>query len=520
MEPKPSSETGILLENRELRARLAEAEDMLRAIGRGEADALVIQNDAGPQVYTIPGQESETNRFRSDMLAQVSDAVVAVDAGERIIYVNAAAERLYGFSASSALGRALSEIRTSRWPAPEAEAAAFAQVRERGEWRGECIHIRNDGRALNVDVSMTALRANGEHAGARLSVIRDVTEYKQHAQRVLISEIRYRRLFETAHDGVLLLDPGTRKIIDANPFMTKMLGYPHDRLVGKELYQIGLLKDEGASQEMFRELQRTGQVRYENLPLETHDRRHQYVEVVANLYDENGNPIIQCNIRDITERKRREEHVRLLMGEVNHRAKNLLAVVQAFAGQTAKYGDPATFTARLSDRIDGLAAGQDLLVRNQWSGVEVADLIEAQVAHFKDLIGTRVLMEGPRALTLNMAAAQGIGMALHELATNAAKYGALSNIDGRVRIAWQLSAGAEPLFSMSWQEEDGPPVVAPTRKGFGQIVIGRMAEAAVEGRAEIAFRPGGVSWTLSAPAEHALASGEPQNQREWRNDGR
>ena len=170
-----------------------------------------------------------------------------------------------------------------------------------------------------------------------------------------MSEIRYRRLFEAAHDGVLMLDPDTCKIIDANPFMTKMLGYPHDQLIGKELFEIGLLRDEAASQEMFRRLKRTNQVRYEDLPLEGRAGRHQEVEVVANLYDENGRPVIQCNIRDITERKRNEEHVRLLMAEVNHRAKNLLAVVQAVAQQTAKRGDPATFAARLSDRIAGLA---------------------------------------------------------------------------------------------------------------------------------------------------------------------
>ena len=231
---------------------------------------------------------------------------------------------------------------------------------------------------------------------------------------------------------------------------------------------------------------------------------------MANLYDENGHPVIQCNIRDITERRRGEEHVKLLMAEVNHRAKNLLAVVQAFAHQTAKYGDPSTFTERLSDRIDGLAAGQDLLVKNQWLGVEVADLVEVQLSHFKDLIGTRVLIEGPSHLTLNMSAAQGIGMALHELATNAAKYGALSNLDGQVRIAWQITAAAKPTFSISWLEDGGPAVTTPTRTGFGQIVIGRMAEAAVEGRAEIVFRESGLSWNLCAPAENALASTEPQ----------
>ena len=125
--------------------------------------------------------------------------------------------------------------------------------------------------------------------------------------------------------------------------MTRLLGYSHDQLVGKELFEIGLLKDEVASQEMLRELKSRRQIRYEDLPLESQEGQHQDVEVVANLYDENGRPVIQFNIRDITERKRSEEHNKLLMAEVNHRSKNLLAVVQAVAQQTARAGDPATF---------------------------------------------------------------------------------------------------------------------------------------------------------------------------------
>ena len=135
-----------------------------------------------------------------------------------------------------------------------------------------------------VEMGVTVLRDINAQPTGSLAVIRDVTERKRQADKVLVSEIRYRRLFETAHDGVVLLDPYTRTIIDANPFMTQMLGYPHDQLVGKELYEIGLLKDEAASQEMFRNLQRTNQVRYENLPLESQGGRHQDVEVVANLY--------------------------------------------------------------------------------------------------------------------------------------------------------------------------------------------------------------------------------------------
>jgi len=368
-----------------------------------------------------------------------------------------------------------------------------AEVRVLGQ-RDEIRWIKAQGRT-NSDAEGRVTRSYG--------VAMDVTESRLADEEMRISETRYRRLFECAHDGVIILDAGTRKIIDANPFMTNLLGYVHAELIGKELYEIGLLKDEAASKAMIQELNRANQIRYEDLPLESRTGQHQQVEVIANLYDEGGRAVIQCNIRDITERKRTEEHVKMLMAEVNHRAKNLLAVVQAVANQTAKEGPPATFSARLSERIVALAAGQDLLVRNQWQGVEVSELIAAQLDHFRDLIGTRVMLDGP-VVELTPDAAQGIGMALHELGTNAAKYGALSNNEGQVFIAWDIAPGIAPKFSISWSEHGGPKVVAPTRTGFGQTVIGRMAQSAVQGVAGLHFSEAGLSWSLCAPAENVL----------------
>jgi PAS domain S-box-containing protein len=118
------------------------------------------------------------------------------------------------------------------------------------------------------------------------------------------SEIRYRRLFEAARDGILIVDPLTRKITDANPFMSELLGYPLSELLGKELWEIGLLKDELASRSAFQELQRNDYIRYENLPLQNKKGDRHDVEFVSNVYDEDGQKVIQCNIRDITERKR------------------------------------------------------------------------------------------------------------------------------------------------------------------------------------------------------------------------
>src|SRR3954470_198439 len=113
------------------------------------------------------------------------------------------------------------------------------------------------------------------------------------------SEIRYRRLFEAARDGILILDPETRKITDANPFMSELLGYTQKELLGKELWQIGLLKDEKASRSAFRELKKNHYIRYEDLPLQTKNGQRHEVEFISNLYDEDGRMVIQCNIRDI-----------------------------------------------------------------------------------------------------------------------------------------------------------------------------------------------------------------------------
>jgi PAS domain S-box-containing protein len=137
------------------------------------------------------------------------------------------------------------------------------------------------------------------------------------------SEIRYRRLFEAARDGILLVDPHTRKITDANPFMVELLGYSHEELLGTELWEIGLLKDEAASQAAFRELQKNHSIRYENLPLKNKMGQHHEVEFVSNLYDEDGQAVIQCNIRDITQRKAAQEALVIANNEIGRHAAQL-----------------------------------------------------------------------------------------------------------------------------------------------------------------------------------------------------
>ena len=163
--------------------------------------------------------------------------------------------------------------------------------------------------------------------------------------------------------------------------------------------------------------------------------------------DARGRPRQYIAIRtDITGLKNAEEHIRFLMGEVNHRAKNLLSVVQSVAVLSAREADPGEFAANLSHRIAGLAASQDLLIHSEWKGVDVAELLRAQLSPFRDAIDSRILLSGP-ALRVGAGAAQAIGMAVHELATNAARYGALSNGEGVVphRLERDRRAGRRPV---------------------------------------------------------------------------
>ena len=207
-------------------------------------------------------------------------------------------------------------------------------------------------------------------------------------------------------------------------------------------------------------------------------------------------------IQDITEQKQREQQIQLLMGEVNHRSKNLLAVVMSVARQTGG-PDNQDFVKRFGDRIQGLATSHDLLVHSEWREVGLASLVRAQLSHFESLIGTRIKLSG-EDVQLSPGAAQTIGMALHELATNASKYGALSDDKGQVAIWWQVSKSAGSLdrrFTFSWRESEGPLVVAPKRHGFRWTVTGKFVKASLAGEVTAEFAPFGFVWHLQCPAE-------------------
>jgi two-component sensor histidine kinase/PAS domain-containing protein len=203
---------------------------------------------------------------------------------------------------------------------------------------------------------------------------------------------------------------------------------------------------------------------------------------------------------DVTERKTAEAHQRFLMQELSHRSKNLLSIVQAIADQTLRNsGDLKEFQNRFDGRLRGLAASNTLLARGDWRGSSLSALIELQLTPFVDLKSPQIEIHGSK-VDLTAEAAQAIGLALHELATNAVKHGALSVPHGKLSISWVVdrTRSAEAL-KLVWRERGGPLVTVPKRTGFGHIVIKKMVEQAVHGTVELNFAGEGLQWSLLAP---------------------
>jgi two-component system CheB/CheR fusion protein len=210
---------------------------------------------------------------------------------------------------------------------------------------------------------------------------------------------------------------------------------------------------------------------------------------------------------DISERRRAEQRLQTVMRELSHRSKNLLSVIQAMAQQTARLSPSIeSFLDRFTARLRGLSSSHDLLVNQDWRGAPLEELVQQQLLAFASGDGDRVKIQGPSVI-VSPSAAQTIGLALHELATNASKYGALSRPDGRIVVQWKIEPANEvPRFRMSWRERGGPPVEAPEESGFGRVLIERLIAEKLDATVLLTFESEGVTWTLDAAAADVLAT--------------
>ena len=214
-------------------------------------------------------------------------------------------------------------------------------------------------------------------------------------------------------------------------------------------------------------------------------------------------------VADVTERKKAEDHAKFLMHELSHRSKNLLAVIQSISRRTARMATTMEeFESRFGQRLQGLAASHDVLVRNSWHGGPLVDLIRQQLMPFMDTQSSQLELAGPDVV-VTAEATQAIGLAIHELATNAIKYGSLSVPAGTVKLFWMLDSGplASRQLTLKWVERDGPLVVTPSRHGFGHLVIGEIIERSLNAKVVLEFKSHGLEWTLSMPATNLVSDG-------------
>src|SRR5581483_8597667 len=281
------------------------------------------------EAFLLQKQLLATRDYAEAVIEAVPPLLV-LDEELRVQTANKSFCKSFKIPASETMNRLVYELGNGQWNIPELRTL-LEQVLPRKDYftNFEMTHeFESIGRR-----TMLLSGRQVDHLQRILLFIEDITERRAAQAAMRTSEIRYRRLFEAAHDGILIMDPETRKITDSNPFMMKLLGYSYKELIGKELWEIGLLADEKASQAAFRELQKKHFIRYENLPLQNKKGQGHEVEFVSNLYDEDGRKVIQCNIRDITERKHGERALVAAKNEIGRHALELEQVVAERTGQ-------------------------------------------------------------------------------------------------------------------------------------------------------------------------------------------
>jgi PAS domain S-box-containing protein len=443
-------------------------------------------------------------RFRATFEnAAVGIAHVGPDGGW--LRVNATVCRILGYRVDELLAKSFQDVTY-----PDDLAADMVQLELMREGKidsydAEERYLRKDGAIIWARKTVGCVRKGDGSIDYFVSVIEDISARKQAEKEVRESEGRFR--FSLLHCPLpILLFDDREQIFAISQSWLEQSGYLREELRRVEDWAI---RAHGArSGEVLEQIRQITmistepEVRSAELVIRTKDGRERLWSFAFSALpppSDDRRRLFVCIAQDVTDQKAHQEQVHLLMREINHRAKNMLSLVQAIARQTAAR-EPEDFIECFTERIQALAANQDLLVRNEWQGVDVEDLVRAQLSHFADLVGSRITVHGS-PVRLNAAAAQAIGLALHELATNAGKYGALSVDAGCVDVGWRFDGD---IFGMNWTERRGPPVSQPKRRGFGSTVVDSMVKQTVNGEVQLDYIPSGVVWNLTCPAANAL----------------
>jgi PAS domain S-box-containing protein len=441
------------------------------------------------------------------MLEGLPAAIYVIDAAGRITYCNEGAVNLWG-------GRPkLGEDKwcdLARFYYPDGKPMELQDcpteiALKHGRWvRGrEAILERPDGTRIPIMPYPTPLR---DATGAIVGVINmtvDISE-RQQAERTLAERNAQLALAgQAALVGAYVYDVRKRTMQVSEGYGT-IHGLPEgttETTIGEwraRMHPEDLARAEGLREQAFADRREEDNAEY-RIVLSTGEVR--WIERRGSIsYGEDGRPerVVGVNI-DVTERKRAEQHQRALNAELDHRVKNVLATVSAIVSQTQEASrSPDEFAAGLSRRIQSLAGTHELLSRSNWHGVSLAEIIKRELAPY-DTTNTEIA--GP-SVTLKAGATQAVATVLHELTTNAAKHGALSNRSGRVSVQWRwLQNGPRDQLVIEWQETGGPPVLARNRSGYGTSIIRELIPFELGGSVEFDCASEGIKCQLEIPAD-------------------
>ena len=452
---------------------------------------------------TVPEPDRPATQAKRDSEALLAalisfsrDAIVSTSPQGVIQTWNDGAQRLLGWAAQNAVGQPMLALVTDM--ANEKGRDLMARAMRAEPFQMELELLDHQNRRVEVSVGAAPVRDRQDQIIALSFIIRDLRRRRRFEANdaMLASLVRQSRdsIFSVTREGL---------ISSWNPASETLYGYSAEEALNQPISMIMPQGKREESQAMFAAVLRGEMVFFETQRQRKDGRLVDVAISGAPLRDVKSNIIgLSAIHRDITQQRQHEEQMRLVMRELAHRSKNLLAIILSMAAQTAR-NSPALpeFNARFTQRLQGLAHSHDLLIQQNWRGAPIRALIKSHLAPFMEDDQTRVTLEGPDVI-VDPKAAQNIGLALHELATNASKYGALSGTTGRVDIHW--SATSQGTFTLEWRECGGPRVKTPKRKGFGQTVLERLTAQALEGQASLSFASEGVIWRIEIPANYLV----------------
>jgi PAS domain S-box-containing protein len=436
-----------------------------------------------------------------------------------IVFVNAAFSKLTGYSHDEIIGRNCRFLQ-----GPETNRADIARIRSAVERRVsieiELLNHKKDGEVFwNRLLISPVFDKDGEliyffasqfdvtlerDKLARIQRDRDALEQEveRRTRDLVRAEERLRFIHEAARLGAWTLDLTEMRLLASDQCKRNLGRDPHESLTYEDLIAGIVPEDRDRMQAAVRDLV---ELRADyDIEYRVRDARGEVRWVQARgqpFFSIDGHPLTMAGVTiDITERKRAEEQRALLADELNHRVKNSMATMQSIAHQTLRNAASLEEAHRTLDaRLQSLSSAHDVLTRESWAGATLDEIAESTLQAFRGGTGERFAVEGP-VIWLPPRLTLAFTMALHELATNAVKYGALSNDQGRVTLRWDIVTGPhDPQLWLRWEEAGGPEVAAPSRRGFGSRLIERALAAEMGGTAEIEYRRRGVMFTLEAP---------------------